>query len=81
MSIYDIAGFIALFLFLLSYAMVNLGIWRESQMRFHLPNFVGAALMLFSLTGNWNLPVFILEICWGSIAFYGMVKAKKSQGA
>ncbi len=76
--LFNFIGFAGLASFLGAYAMVNFGLWREYEFRFHLPNFIGAVLMIISLTANWNLPVFVLEICWAAIAIYGMVKAKRS---
>jgi len=75
--LYDLSGFVGLALFLGAYALVNLGLWNEREFRFHLPNFIGALLMIVSLLKNWNLPVFVLEICWATIAAYGMRKAWK----
>lgn len=73
--LHTVAGFLAIGLFVFAYAMVNLGRWNEREFRFHLPNFIGAVLMIFSLAHDWNLPVFVLEACWGSIAAYGMWRA------
>lgn len=81
MNIPEIAGFAALALFVWAYAMVNLGLWREHEFRFHLPNFLGALLMIYSLAFAWNLPVFVLESCWGLIALYGMRKAMRASDA
>ena len=77
MNWFDLSGFIGLGLFLLAYAMVNLGRWNERELRFHFPNFLGAILMIISLFGSWNLPIFVLEIFWASIAAYGMWRALK----
>ena len=74
---YNAFGFAGIALFLVAYALVNLGYWNEREFRFHLPNFIGAVLVIISLMGHWNLPVFVLEICWGAIAAYGMRKAWK----
>lgn len=70
-------GFVGLGLFLWAYAMINLGLWHEKQLRFHVPNLLGAICVMISLMHDWNLPVFILEICWGSVALYGMWQCRK----
>jgi hypothetical protein len=72
LTFFDYAGFTGLALFLWAYAMMNLGIWNQRHMRFHALNLLGAACVMVSLSHNWNLPVFVLECCWGSIAAYGM---------
>jgi len=76
--LYNAMGFVAIVLFLWAYAMINLGYWNEKQARFHLPNLLGALLMMGSLLGNWNLSIFVLEICWSAISLYGIIKACKS---
>jgi hypothetical protein len=76
-SPFDLSGFLGLGLFLFAYAMVNLGRWNERDFRFHLANFWGAILMLISLIGSWNLPIFVMEIFWAAIAGYGMWRVRK----
>lgn len=73
---YQIAGLLGVTLFLSAYAMVSLGRWHEQQARFHAANFLGALCMLVSLFGQWNLAVCMLEVCWGAIALYGLIRAK-----
>jgi len=55
--LYNLSGFVALGLFLFAYAMVNLGLWRESEFRFHLPNLLGAMFMIVSLMGQPSMPM------------------------
>ena len=71
----DIIGLTAPVLFLFAYAMISMGKWQAESMRFQVMNFLGAVAILISLTKDWNLPVFILEICWGAISVYGIRKA------
>jgi hypothetical protein len=78
-SIISILGLIAPVLFLYAYAMVSTGRWPSTAMKFHVLNFLGGAFILLSLTRQWNLPVFILEICWCSISVYGMMKARRNK--
>ncbi|MBS0474686.1 MAG: hypothetical protein JSR28_06005 [Proteobacteria bacterium] len=42
---------------------------------FNLINLVGAVLLIISLSVHFNLAAFTLEICWGLIALYGLVRA------
>jgi hypothetical protein len=76
----DIIGLTAPVLFLFAYAMISFGRWKPETLRFQVMNFLGAVAILISLTKDWNLPVFILEICWGAISVYGIVKALKVRG-
>lgn len=79
MTINDLIGLAAPVLFLYAYAMVSLGRWTPEMLRFHLLNFFGAAAILVSLLTHFNLPVFILETCWGAISVYGILKALKNR--
>jgi hypothetical protein len=78
-SIIDIIGLTAPVLFLFAYAMISMGKWQAESMRFQLLNFLGAVAILISLTKDFNLPVFILEICWGTISVYGIRKAWRAR--
>jgi hypothetical protein len=74
----QILGLIAPALFLYAYAMVSMGRWPSTAIKFHVLNLLGGAFILLSLTQQWNMPVFVLEICWCSISVYGIWKAKKA---
>lgn len=78
-ALITLLGLIAPALFLYAYAMVSLGRWRSTAMKFHALNFLGGFFILLSLTQQWNMPVFILEICWCSISLYGIVKALRAK--
>lgn len=71
----DIIGLTAPLLFLFAYAMVSFGRWQAEMLRFQVLNLLGAIAILISLLKDWNLPVFILELCWGAISMYGIRKA------
>jgi multisubunit Na+/H+ antiporter MnhB subunit len=70
-------GLTAPVLFLVAYAMISLDRWKAEELRFHLLNFLGALAILISMLEQWNLPVFILEICWGAISVYGIYRSLK----
>ncbi len=42
---------------------------------FNAVNLVGAALLIVSLTVHFNLAAMVLEVSWGLIAGFGLVKA------
>ncbi len=74
MTLTELIGLAAPVLFLYAYAMITLGRWSPESLRYQVLNFLGAVAILISLIDHWNLPVFILEICWGAISVYGIVK-------
>ena len=80
-STIDIIGLTAPVLFLYAYAMISIGKWQAESLRFQLMNFIGAIALIISLMKDWNLPVFILESCWGLISFYGIIKALRKRRA
>jgi hypothetical protein len=81
MSLYALIGLMAPVLFLYAYAMVSLGRWPSTAMKFHVLNLLGAVFILISLLEQWNLSVFVLEICWSSISLYGMWKALRASSS
>lgn len=70
-------GLIAPAFFLYAYAMVSLGRWPSTAIKFHVLNLLGGLFILLSLTRQWNLSVCVLEICWCSISVYGIWKATR----
>lgn len=72
-------GLMAPVLFLVAYAMISLGKWSADMLRFQVLNLLGAIALLLSLTEQWNLPVCILETCWGAISIYGIVKTLRQR--
>lgn len=79
LTVYQAIGLLAPPLFLYPYAMVSLGRWSQDSLRFHALNAVGAVAILISLMGEWNLPIFLLELCWGSISLIGVTKVLKKR--
>ena len=79
--IIDAIGMCAPVLFLFAYAMISLGKWSPESLRFQVMNLTGAIALLISLTKDFNLPVFILESCWGLISVYGITKALRKRAA
>ncbi|MEJ0009388.1 MAG: hypothetical protein WDN72_01980 [Alphaproteobacteria bacterium] len=73
-DLYNLIGMLGPALFLWSYAMLSLGYWSGAQVRTHVPNLLGAIAIGVSLIRFWNLPVAILECCWGAISIYGIVR-------
>jgi hypothetical protein len=79
MTLSQLIGLTAPVLFLYAYAMITLGRWSPDSLRYQMLNFLGAIAILISLTTQWNLPVFILELCWGVISMYGIVKVLRKR--
>ena len=69
---YNAIGLVGPLLFTLAYAMTSLGKWHSGTLRLHLCNLFGAMALIISLSHDWNLPIFILELCWAAVAVYGI---------
>ena len=79
LTLIDLVGLTAPVLFLFAYAMISVGRWQAEMLRFQVLNLLGALAILISLTEHFNLPVFILECCWGAISIYGILKALRAR--
>ena len=71
-SVYTLIGFLGPVIFTIAYTMVSLNYWTGDQLRTHIWNLIGALAILVSLMEQWNLPVFVLEVCWAAISIYGI---------
>jgi hypothetical protein len=69
----DVAGFLGAFIILGGFAWSTL---RNAppDLPYHLANFIGASLLAFSLSINFNLPALLLELAWAAIALFGLAR-------
>jgi hypothetical protein len=74
MSPYDIAGLFGVALILIAYAAATLGRLHPKGAPSLAINFVGASLILLSLTRSFNLSAAIVEGAWAVIALVGLVR-------
>ena len=74
MSIHDIAGVIGSVIVIVAYFATQVGWFAVNDPRFAWANLVGALLILFSLTMDWNLAAFIVEIFWFLISVFGLAR-------
>lgn len=78
LTLYDYIGFTAPVFFTLAYLMTAMGKWNGQMARLHWCNLIGALAMLISLMHAWNLPMVVMEICWGSVAVAGLIKTLRT---
>jgi hypothetical protein len=74
MSAYDIAGLVGVGLILVGYAAATMGRLHPKGAPSLAINFVGASLILLSLTRTFNLSAAIVEGAWALIALIGLVR-------
>lgn len=74
MTVYDAVGLLGSALILGGYALVVAGRADAKRPPALLVNFVGAGLILVSLSHDWNLAAAIVEGAWAAIALAGLVR-------
>ena len=71
---YDALGLVGAALFVISFAGNQLERLDPHGWPSLALNFVGAVLILISLSFSFNLASFVLESVWGLIALYGLIR-------
>jgi hypothetical protein len=75
--IFNSLGIIGVSLIILSYFLLQKGIWKSDQLVYPVVNLIGAGLHLISLYRFYNLPSVIIELFWIAISIYGIISIKK----
>ena len=78
LSIPDFLGLVGVALIIAAYALLQIGIWKQSSRIYSLSNAVGAGLILVSLVFDFNLPAAMIESCWLLISLFGLWRHRKS---
>ena len=74
LDIYEIIGVTGVVIVVISYLLLNISVFHQTSLYYQLANLVGAAFILFSTIGHWNLATFCIEVVWILISLFGMVK-------
>jgi hypothetical protein len=74
MSAFDVAGLVGVALILAGYAAATMGRLHPKGAPSLAVNFVGASLILLSLTRTFNLAAAIVEGAWALIALVGLIR-------
>jgi hypothetical protein len=74
MSLFDLAGLAGVALILVAYAGAALGRLDATRATALSLNFVGASLILLSLTRTFNLSATVMEGAWALVALIGLVR-------
>ena len=75
MSIPDLLGLVGSAVVIAAYFANVQGMMRADGTQYYVANIAGAGLILISLFFTWNLPAAVVEIFWGAISIYGLVRA------
>ena len=73
-ALHDVAGVIGSLIVIVAYFATQAGWFTASDPRFTWANLIGAVLIIFSLTIDWNLAAFVMEIFWILISLFGLAR-------
>lgn len=74
---YDWVGMVGTLMVLGAFFLLQAGRVHGNGLSYQLLNLFGAAAILVSLWGNFNISVFLLEAAWIAVSFYGIVRSLK----
>lgn len=77
---YDFLGNVGVAMILVSYLMLQLGKLQAMDLQYSLLNASGAALILCSLTFDFNMSAFLIEFFWLLISIIGIAVGFKRGG-
>jgi hypothetical protein len=70
----DVGGLVSVAMLLLSFAATSLGRWDPQRAPALLSNLIGAALVLWSLSRDFNLSATVMETAWFLVAAAGLAR-------
>lgn len=73
-SLYDLAGYLGVALYLGAYAALQLGLLRGSGLIYTLANLFAALLVLVSLIESFNRASAMIQLAWVAISLAGLVR-------
>ncbi len=74
MNWYDALGNIGVALIICAYLFLQLGRIASNSLLYLIPNIIGAALILLSLSVAFNLSAFLMEAFWLAISLLGLCR-------
>ena len=78
---YDLVGFTGTLMILGAFAAQQMGRMRGDGAPYQLLNLFGAAGVLISLMGTFNISVFVLESAWVLVSAYGLWRSRRKQAS
>lgn len=73
-ELHDVAGTAGVVLIVVSYFLLQIGRMRNDSLSFSVSNAVGAALIILSLTFEFNASAFLVEFFWLLISLVGVAR-------
>lgn len=76
---YDVVGLAGTLMILVAFFMQQIGRLSGTALAYQSMNLFGAAGILVSLLGGFNMAVFLLEAAWVLVSAYGIVRTLKQR--
>lgn len=76
---YDIVGLGGTLAILVAYFLLQSRRLSGTGLAYQILNLVGAAGILVSLVGKFNLSVFLLELAWVAVSGYGILRSLRER--
>jgi multidrug transporter EmrE-like cation transporter len=79
MQLHELIGTLGAALIVVTYLLIQLRRIDVSDVRYSVLNATGAALILYSLTVDFNLSAFVIEIFWLLISLLGIIQVLRER--
>jgi multidrug transporter EmrE-like cation transporter len=79
MQLHELIGTLGAALIVVTYLLIQLRRIDVSDVRYSLLNATGAALILYSLTVDFNLSAFVIEAFWLLISLVGIIQVLRER--
>jgi hypothetical protein len=76
---YDLVGVLGTLMILAAFFLLQAGRMAGDGAAYQLLNLFGAAAVLVTLLGTFNVSVFVLESAWVLVSLYGLIRARRSR--
>ena len=80
-GVHDLVGNLGVLAVLLTYLLLQAGKMAPDTIRYSASNAVGALLILYSLTQDFNLSAVVIEVVWLLISLYGIARTLRARRA
>lgn len=74
LNVHDVVGVVGSMLIVVTYLLLQLRMVSVAELRYSVLNALGAGLIIYSLSVNFNLSAFIIEAFWLAISMIGIVQ-------
>lgn len=72
---FDVVGLLGTAAVLLAYFLLQAGRLQGTGLAYPILNIIGAAGILVSLLGSFNLSVAVLQVAWIAVSLFGIVRS------